>query len=170
MGQLRENKGKIITGGIIASALLVAIPFIGDHEGDKLDSYEDVVGVWTVCKGVTGPSIKPGMKMTKTQCDQLNNSTIGQFMTKVANRIMVTVSPETLAAHTSFAYNIGIAAYSRSMALKFTNIGKIAEGCHAMANWETAGGRDCTIRSNNCYGLVLRRDDEIKLCLGGINK
>lgn len=169
MAQLQGNKGKI-AAATIAAALLAAIPFIGDHEGDKLDSYEDVVGVWTICEGVTGAQIKPGLKMTKTQCDQLNQSTIGQFMTKVANRIAVPVSAETLAAHTSFAYNIGISGYSRSKTLKLTNAGRIADGCRAMANWETAGGRDCTIRSNNCYGVVQRRDDEIKLCLGGIKK
>lgn len=167
MDQLQVNKSKV-AAVTIAAALLTAIPFIGDHEGDKLDSYEDVVGVWTVCEGVTGPAIKRGIKMTKTQCDALNQSTIGQFMTKVASRITVQVSPETLAAHTSFAYNIGIAGYSRSKTLKFTNAGKLAAGCRAMANWETAGGRDCTIRANNCYGVVQRRDDEIDLCLGGI--
>lgn len=167
MGKLQANK-KTVGAGIIAAALLTAIPFIGDHEGDKLDSYEDVVGVWTICEGVTGKTVRPGEKLSKSQCDALDKSTIGQFMTKVASRITVAVSPETLAAHTSFAYNIGIAAYSRSKTLTYTNQGKLAQGCKAMGNWEVAGGKDCNIRENGCYGLVLRRNDEIKLCKGGI--
>jgi lysozyme len=168
MGQFQANKGKIISAGVLAAAAMIAIPFIGDQEGDKLDSYEDVVGVWTVCEGVTGPQVKPGLKMTKSQCDALDKSKIGQFMTSVASKLTVAVSPETLAAHTSFAYNIGIAGYARSKTLKLTNAGKIKQGCEAMANWETAGGLDCNVRENGCYGLVERRDDEINLCLGGV--
>ena len=165
MGQLQANKGKIAAATITA-ALMIACPFIGTHEGDKLSSYEDVVGVWTICEGVT-TNVRPGQKMSQSQCDALDKSTIGIFMTKVASRLTVPVSPKTLAAHTSFAYNIGMEGYSRSKTLKLTNAGKTAQGCHAMANWETAGGRDCNIRSNNCYGLVERRNDEINLCLEG---
>lgn len=168
MGQLQANKGKIITAGVLAAATLIAMPFIGDHEGDKLDSYEDVVGVWTICEGVTGAGVHQGVKMTPAQCDALDKSKIGQFMTQVASKLMIAVSPETLAAHTSFAYNIGIAGYSRSKTLLLTNAGKIRQGCLAMANWETAGGHDCTVRENGCYGLVERRNDEIALCLGGV--
>lgn len=170
MDKSQVTKKAAIGGGLIAAALLIASPFIGDHEGDKLDSYEDVAGVWTVCEGITGPDIKPGLKMTAQQCDTLNKSEIGQFMARVAQHLTVTVSPETLAAHTSFAYNIGIAGYAGSKTLKDTNAGKLAKGCKDMANWETAGGQDCRIRESNCYGLVERRNDEIKLCLSGIKK
>lgn len=170
MDKSRAIKTGALGGTIIAAAMLIAAPFIGDHEGDKLDSYEDVAGVWTICEGVTGPDIKPGLKMTAEQCDSLNQSEIGQFMTKVADRITVPVSAETLAAHTSFAYNIGIAGYTGSKALKETNAGKISKGCKDMANWYTAGGMDCRNKANNCYGLIERRNDEIKLCLVGTKK
>jgi len=168
MGQLQANKGKIISAGILAAATMIAIPFIGDKEGDKLDSYKDVVGVWTICEGVTGKQVRPGEKLTQSQCDSLDKSKIGQFMSEVAILLKVPVSPQTLAAHTSFAYNIGISGYARSKTLKLTNEGHIAQGCHAMANWETAGGLDCNVRANDCYGLVERRNDEIKLCLEGV--
>lgn len=170
MGKLQENKGKIISASIIAAALMIASPFIGDQEGDKLTSYEDVVGVWTICEGVTGQGVRPGIKMTQSQCDALDKSKIGQFMTSVASHLKVPVSPQTLAAHTSFAYNIGIRGYARSSTLRLTNAGKIAQGCRAMANWETAGGMDCNVRKNDCYGLVERRNDEINLCLDGIHE
>lgn len=169
MDRLQATKA-VLGAGVLAAALYIVSPFIATHEGDKLDSYEDMAGVWTVCEGVTGPNVTPGIKMTAAQCDGLNKSEIGGFMTKVANRLNVTVSPETLAAHTSFAYNIGIAGYSRSKTLLLTNQGKLTKGCLAMANWETAGGLDCTVKSNGCYGLVMRRNDEINLCLVGIQK
>lgn len=166
MAKLQGNKGKI-AASTIAAAMLAATPFIGQHEGYRLDSYEDVVGVWTVCSGIAG--VSPNIHMTRGQCDSLNKSTIGMFMSQVVGKLNVDVSPKTLAAHTSFAYNIGIAGYSRSKTLKLTNAGEIEQGCNAMANWETAGGMDCNVRANNCYGVVQRRNDEIKLCLAGLN-
>lgn len=161
------SKKSALGASVIAAAILIASPFIGDHEGDKLTSYEDVAGVWTVCEGVTGPTIKPGLKMSVQQCNELDQSTIGQFMEKVTSLIKVPVTPETLAAHTSFAYNIGMTGYARSKTLKLTNAGNIVAGCQAMANWETAGGVNCAIKTNGCYGLVQRRNDEIKLCESG---
>lgn len=153
-----------ITAATIAAAALVAIPFIHDREGDKLESYADVGNVWTICGGVTA-GIKPGMRMTQAQCDELTHSTIGQFMSQVAGKLTVEVPAKTLAAHTSFAYNVGLAGYAGSKALKLTNAGDLKGGCRAMANWYTAGGRDCRVRSNNCYGVVQRRAAEVKLCL-----
>lgn len=156
-----------ISAGVIATALLAAIPFITDREGESLESYQDVVGVWTICNGETH-GVKPGDRRTQDECRQLTQSRVGQFMTAVAQNLTVEVSSSTLAAHTSFAYNIGLSGYAGSKALKLTNAGDPKAGCLAMGNWYTAGGRDCRIRANNCYGLVQRRNDEIKLCLSGL--
>jgi len=161
-----KTKSRIVGGGI-AAAMLLAVPFIVDREGESLESYRDVVGVWTICNGET-LGVRAGQRKTREECSQLTNSRVGQFMTQVYGLIAVEVPPETLAAHTSFAYNIGLAGYARSKALEETNEGNIAAGCLAMANWYTAGGKDCRIKSNGCYGLINRRNDEIELCLSGL--
>ncbi|HAX8782547.1 TPA: lysozyme [Escherichia coli] len=36
--------------------------------------------------------------------------------------------------------------------------------------WIKDGGRDCRIRSNNCYGQVSRRDQESALACWGIDR
>ncbi len=161
-----SNKGKI-SASIIAAALACCLPFINIHEGESLESYEDVVGIWTICHGIT-KGIQPGMTKTAAECDDLTKSTLAQFMDQVAAAMTITPTPELLAAHTSFAYNIGIAGYRSSAALRETNKGHLAAGCLAMGNWYTAGGKDCRIKANNCYGVVNRRNDEIKLCLSGV--
>ncbi len=148
--------------------MMLAVPFIIDREGESLTAYRDAVGIWTICNGETS-GVKPTDKKTKEQCQSLTNSRVGQFMTSVANYLTIPVPPQTLAAHTSFAYNIGLTGYARSTTLKETNRGDIIAGCKAMANWYTAGGRDCRIKANGCYGLIARRNDEVKLCLSGIN-
>jgi lysozyme len=156
-----------IAAGIIAASMTVATPFIIKHEGNKLEAYEDVVGVWTVCAGVA--YVPKNTKYTKEQCDKINATTIGKHMDQVAKLVKVPMSPRTLAAHTSLHYNIGDAAYARSTALKLTNSGNMAEGCNAFLKWKIAGGKDCSIKSNNCYGLWNRRQEEKKLCIAGLN-
>lgn len=159
------NKAKIsIT--VIAAALVAAVPFIVDREGESLDAYRDAVGVWTICNGET-LGVSPGDKVTKEQCRLLAQSRIGQFLIEVAQEVSYPVSAPTLAAHTSFAYNIGLPGYKRSSTLRLTNQGNPKAGCEAMMNWYTAGGKDCRVKANNCYGLIKRRQDEIKLCLSG---
>lgn len=149
--------------------MAIVVPFICLHEGEKLQSYADVAGVWTICNGITH-GVKPGMTETREQCAAAEQGTIGRFMAQVSDLIKVPVSPQTLAAHTSFAYNIGISGYRRSTALRLTNQGKTAQGCRAMMIWHTAGGRDCSVPENNCYGIIRRRQDEIAMCLQGAGK
>ena len=76
--------------------------------------------------------------------------------------------PVVLAAHSSFAYNVGLPGYARSKTLALTNQGDDAGGCRAMGNWYAAGGKDCRQRSSGCYGLWQRRQAEIDLCLQGV--
>lgn len=160
------NKTKI-SAAVFAAALLASVPFIVDREGESLQSYRDVVGVWTICHGET-LGVKPGDRRTLEECRSLTQSRVGQFMAQVAGLLQVPVAAPTLAAHTSFAYNIGINGYARSTTLRETNKGNLAAGCLAMLNWTKAGGRDCYIKKNNCFGIINRRNDEVALCLKGI--
>jgi lysozyme len=163
---LVANKTKIgIT--VVAAALCAAVPFIIDREGESLEAYRDSVGVLTICHGETF-GVGETDKLTKTQCDALSQSRIGMFMLQIVPLIEEDMSPATLAAHTSFAYNIGIDGYRRSTTLRLTNAGDLKGGCQAMMKWVTAGGKDCSVRANNCYGLFLRRQDEVNLCLSGV--
>ena len=163
-----RNATRIAHGSAaLIAAMLIAVPFVTDREGESLKAYQDVGGVWTICHGETS-GVTAEQVATKEACDALTRSRVGQFMTRVRALQTVELSPATLAAHTSFAYNIGTAGYARSTTLRLTNSGNLAAGCRAMANWYTAGGKDCRVRSNNCYGVINRRNDEIALCLSGV--
>lgn len=153
------NKAQIGIAVIVA-ALTAAVPFIVDREDEKLQSYQDIVGVWTICSGETF-GVGPQDKLSKDQCRLLSQSRIGQFMLQIVPEIKTAVTSPTLAAHTSFAYNIGIEGYRRSSTLRLTNQGDIAGGCRAMALWNKAGGQVS-------QGLVNRRKKEIELCLLGV--
>lgn len=159
------------------AALLIAVPFIVDLEGESLKSYQDVVGVWTVCSGET-EGVTPGEIRTSEACRELTASRVGQFMSKVDAAIKPEIHPKTLAAATSFAYNVGIGGFLSSQALKNFNSGDLGAACKAMMKWNglTVKGvkYDCNQpvniqRINGCRGLVNRRKAEVKLCLEGVS-
>ena len=174
-----ETRNKVkLGGGVIAAALMVMIPFTGDREGLSLQAYKDVVGVWTICNGET-LGVKKGDVMTKEQCRTLLKSRAGQFMQAVADKITYPITAKTLAAHSDFAYNVGVGGYSTSKALALTNAGRVAEGCTAMYNWKYLTIKnvkyDCSRPQNiqniqGCRGLMNRRTDEVSLCLQGTAK
>lgn len=161
-------KQKHITAGgaVFCVALGIASVFIPEHEGNSLKAYADVAGVWTICGGVA--NVSPDLTLTEKQCKDLTGSTIGKFMVNVAALSPSDIRPQTLAAYTSFAYNIGIGGFERSSTLRLANAGDIRGSCEAMLKWYIAGGKDCRIRQNNCYGVYQRRLDERDLCLKGV--
>ena len=71
---------------------------------------------------------------------------------------------DTLVDH---AYQYGAGATCASRVVELTNLGRYEEACQAYLNWKRVDGRDCSIRSNNCYGVWLRSQERVKKCLGG---
>jgi len=63
----------------------------------------------------------------------------------------------TLAALYSFAYNVGIDAFAKSVLLKNLNAGKKTEACSEMRRWVYADGKPWK-------GLMTRRKIEEALC------
>ncbi|WP_425341464.1 glycoside hydrolase family protein [Escherichia coli] len=53
---------------------------------------------------------------------------------------------------------------------KRINAGDRKGACEAIRWWIKDGGRDCRIRSNNCYGQVSRRDQESALACWDIDR
>jgi len=171
MGGIKMKYPKVAATTLVAIVTAMAIPLLKKHEDTKLESYPDVVDVWTICSGVTSipgvGAVTPGMRMTKQQCDDLDRAIAEGFTMEVAKRIKVPISAQSMLAHVTFAYNIGVYGYSRSAALRETNKGRHEDGCRAMMNWYRAGGKDCRIRESNCRGLITRRKSEVDLCLEG---
>ena len=147
------------------ATLNVAVPFIAQEEGERLEAYLDIVGVPTICSGSTR-GVKLGMKMTRPQCRALLRSEVAEYRTKlhryfVPATINYRLTPERDTAYTSLAFNCGIGAIGKSSATRRLNGGDIAGGCEALTWWNKAGGR--VIR-----GLVSRRTRERALCLQGL--
>lgn len=144
-----------------------AVEMIEHFEGMILHSYRDVVGVWTIGFGHTGPDVHPGMVISQAQALELLQKDLEKFSDGVFKLVKVPLLDNELSALVSFAYNVGLGDPSKphagglagSTLLKKLNAGapKI-EVANELLKWVHAGGRVLS-------GLVRRRKAERELFL-----
>lgn len=148
---------------ITAVAMTIVVPFVATHEGEELETYRDIAGVWTACYGDTDPEMAiPGASYTREECiDSLMRQLVAHAEPMVACVPGVTASPEITSAFLSLTYNIGSGAFCRSTVARRFNAGDYAGACEAIEMWKYANGKVVK-------GLVLRRADERRLCERGI--
>lgn len=157
-----------------APASVILDQFLQEKEGNTLVAVMDPGGVWSLCRGVTridGKPVVKGMKVTQAKCDQVNAIERDKALAWVERNIKVPLTEPQKAGIASFCpYNIGPGKCFPSTFYKRINAGDRRGACEAIRWWIKDGGRDCRIRSNNCYGQVSRRDQESALTCWGIDQ
>lgn len=63
-----------------------------------------------------------------------------------------------------FAYQYGPAALCSSSIVRLANAGDYAGSCKAYERFRFVAGRDCSIRTNGCYGVWLRSQERSQRC------
>ncbi|AHI60597.1 endolysin [Escherichia phage vB_EcoS_AKS96] len=154
-------KNKVI-GGVLGSAIAIAVPFLNKHEGVEYSPYKDVAGVWTICAGITGPDVIRGKVYTQRDCDALLMKHLSIHRSAVDKALKVDVPVSTRAALYSFSFNVGTNAMRNSTVIRLMNRGDIRGGCEALSMWNkiSVGGKKVVSK-----GLVNRRNAEIRLCV-----
>lgn len=169
MSKLSSAVRVLIASG--AGAALIMGQFLDEREGSSLRAYQDGVKVWTACRGVTrfqGQPVRQGMVFSKAECAEMDASELGQALNELDELVTVPLSEPARAGIASFCtYNIGATKCRGSTFLRLLNEGRRQEACDQILRWTKDGGRDCRIRSNNCYGQITRREQERELCLMG---
>jgi lysozyme len=160
---LRNNLVKGALAGVGLAASVAAI-FMMPHEGEKHYAYKDSIGVWTICRGHT-KDVKAGDVATQKQCDAWYVEDVKHAEAVYNKLVKVNHHHNVKAAAISFIFNLGEGNFRKSTLLKKLNAGDAVGACKQFPRWHYAGGRDCRVRSNNCYGLVERRQKEMELCL-----
>lgn len=155
---------KVLLASAFTGAIAASATFIAPEEGISLKPYQDVGRIWTVCRGHTGPDVKKGTVYTQAMCEALFRSDIWIAMKGVLTYTKVEMPEPMLVAMTSFAFNAGIYNYRDSTMLQLINKGQFAAACKQLPRWKYAGGYDCSVRSNNCWGVWERRLREQNLC------
>ncbi|MDO7352429.1 glycoside hydrolase family protein [Acinetobacter baumannii] len=65
-----------------------------------------------------------------------------------------------------FTYQYGIGAWSSSSMLKNLKVGKYKAACDSLLKYKYVAKRDCSVRSNGCYGVWTRQLERHSKCIG----
>lgn len=160
-------KQKLLISAAAAAAIYIAAPLIELVEGVENKPYMDIAGIPTACSGITGPDVVWGKTYSNRECRNLLEKHIQIHAKHVQDAVTYPIAPETRAALISFSYNVGGSAMRNSTAVRLINHGKIEQGCKALGMWNkaTVNGKKVIVK-----GLVNRRNEEIKLCLSGLQR
>jgi len=134
------------------------LDLIKSFEGLELKAYQDVVGVWTVGFGSTGPHVKPGMVITAKQAEDLLREDVARFEACVSKQVTVPINQNQFDALVSFAFNLGCGNLASSTLLKKLNAKDYAGASLEFPKWNRAGG-------SVLAGLTRRREAEKALFL-----
>ena len=173
-------RGRIAAGTLLlASSGLMA--FLGTWEGHGQNTvYPDKLarGLPTVCKGITKHTspypVIVGDYWSDERCEEVERLVVSKGQLELADCITnQDINQKTFDALSSHGHNFGNPSTCASRAVVLINLGRVAEGCNALA-WG-ADGRpvwayvtDANGRLVFVRGLHLRRLDERRLCLEGL--
>jgi lysozyme len=93
-------------------------------------------------------------------------SDVQRFEGAVKQCVKVPLHQHEYDAFVKFSYNVGPAAFCSSTMVRKLNAGDYAGACAEFDRWTLFQGKDCRVRSNQCFGLVVRRQQERALCEG----
>lgn len=138
------------------------LELIKAFEGCRLDAYLCPAGVWTIGYGFTtymdGSAVKKGDRITQADADIMLQKKIEEFHSQVARIVPGTLPGGAVDALTSFAYNCGVGAMTRSTLLKKIKANKLdLKGIKAeFLKWNKSNGKELA-------GLTNRRLKEYQM-------
>lgn len=97
------------------------LDLIKSFEGLRLETYKCLANIDTIGYGSTGPHVKPGLKITEKQAEDLLRKDVARFEKAVNDLITVSLSQQQFDALVSFAFNVGIGALETSTLRKRLN-------------------------------------------------
>lgn len=144
------------TSGRSMSAKGIAL--LKEHEGLRLNSYQDTGKVWTIGYGHTsaagGLKVHEGLTITREQAEQLLKDDLARMTYPVIDRLVkVPLSQGQFDALSSFIFNLGEGQVSKSTLLRLLNNGDYKGASGQFGRWIYDNG----VKLN---GLIRRRADE----------
>lgn len=147
--------------GAVATAALTlgagGFGIIKAWEGKENVAYKDIVGVWTVCYGSTGPHVRPGLRVNDAGCEQMLREDVVRYERAVQRCSAPTVlNQNQYDALVSITYNIGETGYCNSTLSRKVREGDLRGASNEFPRWSYAGGKQVR-------GLLNRRLEEQRL-------
>lgn len=165
----KSNAPAGVRAAAIAAAIVASL-FVWESSNKRpLKPYRDIVGVLTVCNGITGSRVIEGKTYTEAECDALEADYVARMVSRMGECVTVPLKDGEWVAYGHWAYNVGTSAFCNSSLVRKLNAGDHAGACRGMAawTWVTKNGKkvNCRDPANRCGGLPARRDYEVKMCL-----
>ncbi|WP_425917804.1 lysozyme [Acinetobacter sp. TSRC1-2] len=166
-----SNKSKFIVT-MLAAISVGGIAYTQSREGTVLVPYKDSVGVATIGTGTTVYPNGQKVKMTDPRITQKQATEYLKFHidkdAKIFNKSLlgVPLSQTEYDLYMDFTYQFGTGAWSSSSMLRNLKQGKYKQACDSLLKWKYAAKRDCSVRSNNCYGVWVRQVERHSKCMG----
>lgn len=134
------------------------IPVKGDRPtiGNGTTFYPNGNAVKMTDPAITRKQAFEYLKFTMNKNAQTFNKTL----------LNIPISQAEYDLYLDFTYQYGISAWSSSSMLKNLKVGKYKAACDSLLKWKFVAKRDCSIRSNGCYGVWLRQVDRHTKCIG----
>lgn len=146
---------RAVAAGLVLSAGGTA--FVVNNEGGARQRvYLDSVGLPTVCVGHMDRSMVVGALYTRSDCDKLFALDSLNAVQAVRRLVRVPLYQSEFDALVDFVFQFGEGAFARSTLLAHINARRYDLAALEFAKWRFAGGKDCKIRANGCYGVYDR--------------
>jgi lysozyme len=114
------------------------LDLIKHFEGLRLESYQDVAGIWTIGYGHTN-GVAAGMAFTTDQADQALRDDLASAESAVDRALAsVPTTDDQFAAMVAFCYNIGSGNFIASTVLKEHRVGQYQSAADAFLLWNKA--------------------------------
>lgn len=139
------------------AAVLLAVPLVATWEGTVLTTYDDPVGIPTVCHGITDEAMTLRGRFSEPECQALLGAELMRHAVALDACIKRPLEANQAAAVLSWAYNVGTDAACGSTLVRKLNAGQ--PFCAELSRWVFAKGV-------KLRGLVKRRAAERALCEG----
>jgi len=158
---MRVSPRLVAAVGVAAAGIITAT--IPQLEGQRLTPYRDIVGIWTVCAGVTGPAVIPGRTYTQDECDALTSAAAADHAEPIARCLPRDATPGQKAAAVLLGYNVGVSKVCGSTFVRRLHAHD-PSACEAIEWFRMVGKKDCSIAANKCSGIIATRALERQIC------
>ncbi|WP_269914779.1 glycoside hydrolase family protein [Acinetobacter sp. HY1485] len=166
-----SNKNKIVVGLLTASLGLIG--GIKLNEGFTSKPIVPTKGdVPTIGHGTTvypnGTKVEMTDKpITRQTAEYYLRHHVNKTERELKNSIpQVGLSQTEYDVYLDFVYQYGIGAFNKSSMRTNLLQGQYAQACRSLLQYRYVAKRDCSIRSNNCYGVYTRQVERYKKCIG----
>ncbi|MGV0885968.1 lysozyme [Acinetobacter venetianus] len=165
-----SNKTKISV--ILLAASAAFFTSLEVKEGYSAKPYKDTGGV--VTQGI-GSTTKPDGTKIKISDPPITRKTAHEWAKahvskdEVAFRKSmpgVKLSQVEYDVYLDFTYNFGAANWRSSSMLRNLKAGNYKAACASLLKYKYVAKRDCSIRSNDCYGVWKRQLERYDKCMG----